>query len=181
MRYVLSLSLLILFCLPSMGVERSMDVITHRWITPGTVEEWSIVRPNVAVPTRDYRDITFREGDRIQISAGGCVQTGGKGKTWKRYVNPSGPNSDRLYFGQFAQPGYCGGQMIRISDAIQRTFVMHVDGKGDCPTAPLLFLRLGYVDDKYGDNGYSNHDDGTEDQCRTVGDAVVIIRVTHQN
>ncbi len=40
-----------------------------------------------------------------------------------------------------------------------------------------LFLRLGYEDDDYGDNGYSNRDDGIDDQCKGLGNAYVIVTV----
>src|SRR5947207_2818943 len=43
--------------------------------------------------------VTFRPGDLVTIAAGGCVQTGGWGSTWKRYVDPKGPKADRLYHG----------------------------------------------------------------------------------
>ena len=42
-----------------------------------------------------------------------------------------------------------------------------------------LFLRLGYEDDGYGDNGYYSHDDGTQDQCKNVGNASVSLTIVH--
>jgi hypothetical protein len=68
-------------------------------------EQVDITRPVVTQGSFDYKSIIFTSGDQITIDAGGCVQTGGRGKTWKRYVNPSGPNSDRLYFGSMEIPG----------------------------------------------------------------------------
>ena len=59
----------------------------------------TIREPNVKAALTEYPRIPIQPGDRIRISASGCVQTGGTGKTWKRYVDPSGPNSDRLYHG----------------------------------------------------------------------------------
>ena len=38
-------------------------------------------------------------------------------------------------------------------------------------------LLLGYEDDGYGDNGYYAHDDGTENQCKNVGNAWVTVRI----
>ncbi len=61
--------------------------------------------PTVTRRLSTYPQITFKPGDRVTVQAGGCVQTGGTGKTWKRYVNPSGPNSDRLYHGLIQLPG----------------------------------------------------------------------------
>lgn len=46
-----------------------------------------------------------------------------------------------------------------------------------------MFLRLGYDDkpDHYGDNGYYDHDDGTDDQCSGVGAAWVTIRIRNHS
>ena len=64
-----------------------------------------IDEPNVKERLTAYSQVTFQAGDSVSVQAGGCVQTGGHGKTWKRYVNPSGPNSDRLYHGLIQIPG----------------------------------------------------------------------------
>ena len=40
-------------------------------------------------------------------------------------------------------------------------------------------LQLGYEDDGYGDNGYTSHDDGTDDQCKDVGAAWLVLVVQH--
>jgi len=53
-----------------------------------------ITYPNVLAHSTEYPNVTFASGDTVQIMAQGCVQTGGSGNTWKRYVDPSGPNSD---------------------------------------------------------------------------------------
>ena len=66
--------------------------------------EVDITRPVVTEPSFDYKSVVFKSGDTVAIDAGGCVQTGGHGRTWKRYVNPSGPNSDHLYFGSMEIP-----------------------------------------------------------------------------
>ena len=41
------------------------------------------------------------------------------------------------------------------------------------------FLHLGYADDQYDDNNLdmNKHDNGTEDQCKNVGPAFVIITI----
>src|SRR4051794_23874598 len=67
-----------------------------------------IDEPIVNQRLTEYRDITFQPGDVVTVNAGGCVQTGGHGKTWKRYVNPSGDNADRLYHGLIWIPGVMG-------------------------------------------------------------------------
>src|ERR1043165_2448492 len=74
----------------------------------GNKESWRIRQPNVRQHITPYPQIRFQPGDRITIEAGGCVQTGGIGKTWKHYVNPRGPNADRLYHGLIWIPGVIG-------------------------------------------------------------------------
>ena len=133
-----------------------------------------------------YQNVQIRPGDKVAVNAGGCVQTGGRGNTWKRYVNPSGPNSDHLYYGLIGV--YWTGVSMRVSDAMKSGFTV---GK-QCPnteTGPRclankvdptqLFLKVGYMDDDYGDNGYYNHDDGTEDQCRGSQNAWIEVTITH--
>jgi hypothetical protein len=131
-----------------------------------------IDEPNVTRRLSTYPQVTLRPGDRVTVRAGGCVQTGGHGRTWKRYVNPSGPNSDRLYHGMIWIPG-AHSDLVRIGGAIGRPIV--VPAAVDPHNA---VLRLGYEDDHYGDNGYWGHDDGTENQCRGVGNAFVELRIT---
>jgi hypothetical protein len=133
----------------------------------------NITEPNVTRRLSPYPQITFRPGDRVTVQAGGCVQTGGHGRTWKRYVNPSGPNSDRLYHGLIWIPGV-HSDLVRIAGAITNPVV--VPATVDPHNA---ILRLGYEDDGYGDNGYGGHDDGTENQCRGVGNAFVVLTIDH--
>ena len=128
--------------------------------------------PNVKQRVSEYKAIRFQPGDRVSLNGGGCVQTGGSGRTWKRYVNPQGPNSDRLYHGLVQIPGAMP-DLRRLSDVIGQTLVV--------PAAVVdpsqLYLRLGYEDDSYGDNGYWGHDDGTGNQCKNVGNAFVELTV----
>ena len=49
---------------------------------------WKIDYPSVERSLTDYPAITFNPGDVVTLDAGGCVQSGGIGGTWKRYVNP---------------------------------------------------------------------------------------------
>ncbi len=129
------------------------------------------------------RTIHLKKGDEIEFDACGCVQTGGEGKTWKLYVSPSGPNSDKLYHGgvlleNAAALGLRTSSvvkgMVRFSDLLawQRT------GERVKVTVDNV-LMLGFEDDQYEDNGYANHDDGTDDQCKNVGSAAVSILITH--
>lgn len=117
-----------------------------------------IDRPTVTKRRTEYSAITFQPNDRILVQAGGCVQTGGSGATWKRFVNPQGPNSDRLYHGLISIPGRTEeriqgvvGKWIQLPPTIQ---------------ASMSHLTIGYEDDDYHDNGYWGHDDGTGSQCK---------------
>lgn len=151
--------------------------------------DWRIEKPDVKQRMTRYDQIHFIGGDRITIQAGGCVQTGGHGSTWKRYVNPSGPNADRLYHGLIWIPGVTGARtqwaappgassqkadLKRISGFVNRTFPAPPDINVE-PNIPNLIL--GYEDDGYGDNGYYDHDDGTDDQCKGVSNAYVIVSI----
>jgi hypothetical protein len=123
-----------------------------------------IEQPNVTQHETEYPKIVFAPGDIVEVNADGCVQTGGWGSTWKRYVNPGGPNSDRLYHGLVRIPtATANSALVRINSVVGRYLV--VTGQG-VPEANLV-LHLGYEDDDYSDNGYYSHDDGTDDQCKT--------------
>lgn len=136
---------------------------------------YRIEEPNVTQPSTDYQTLTFQPGDKVTVDAGGCVQTGGHGSTWKRYVNPGGRNSDHLYHGLILIPG-ATGSLVRIQSVIGRALSIpaSINPAG-------LYLRLGYEDDGYGDNSYKDHDDGTDNQCRgtTGGAAWVELLVEH--
>jgi hypothetical protein len=122
-----------------------------------------------------YPSITFGQGDRIKIlGAGGCVQTGGIGKTSKRYVDPLGDNADRLYHGLINVLGVTQGPW-RLSGLIGQELRIPVDG-----TAPRSQpLVLGYEDDQYDDNSY-DQDDGNPAQCAGLGDAYVAFSITRE-
>lgn len=140
---------------------------------------WRITQPNVKQPTTSYPQIKFAPGDSVSIDAGGCVQTGGHGATWKRYVDPSGANSDRLYHGQIWVPGI-NGRLVRVKDF--QAFKAAKQIPSPLPAglkAADLYLRLGYEDDGYSDNGYYSHDDGTEGQCKNSVNAFLIVSVGH--
>ena len=134
-----------------------------------------IDKPGVDRHETVYPSVQFMPGDSVVIGAGGCVQTGGFGDTWKLYVNPSGPDSDHLYHGLIRIPTATPGSgLVRIQDVINQNLT--VTGAG--VPLPNLVLHLGYEDDDYSDNGYNEHDDGTEDQCRNVKEAQVRIVIT---
>jgi hypothetical protein len=132
-----------------------------------------IDQPNVRQRLTDYREVRFSGGDLVFIHAIGCVQTGGTGDTWKLYVFPKGPQSDRLYHGLILIPGLTI-QAVRIADIVDQPLVVPES------VEPInAFLRLGYEDDDYSDNGYYDHDDGTGDQCKGIGPARVTISILH--
>lgn len=138
-----------------------------------------IDRPNVRQRMTEYPMIRFKPGDTITVRAGGCVQTGGAGHTWKRYVDPIGWESDRYYHGLIWIPGAegpSGGGLVRLAAVIDRPFKITSTLPPGLASSQL-FLRLGYEDDNYADNGYWGHDDGTDQQCSGMGPAWVEIRI----
>jgi hypothetical protein len=122
----------------------------------------TISEPVVNQPQTSYF-LSFRPGDHVRVFAGGCVQTGGKGKTWKRYVDPASDND--LYHGLITIPG-ATGQLDRLVNTVGRQYTVFGAGGN---------LVLGYQDDVYGDNGYYNRntDNGTGNQCLNLGNAAV--------
>lgn len=132
-----------------------------------------IALPNVLARQTEYPTIQFHSGDTVEVSASGCVQTGGSGRTWKQYVSPSGNNSDHLYRGLILIPGATSG-LVTVQSVIGQILTISATGGGS--------LSLGYQDDDYGDNGYWSHDDGSDDQCKDQsgpmrGRAVVHLRI----
>jgi hypothetical protein len=127
-----------------------------------------INRPIVNRPERVYSNVVFAPGDTVYVKADGCVQTGGSGPTWKRYVNPSGADSDHWYHGLIRIPTAklagtdVGNSLTRIKNVVGRPIM--VTGQG--AAASELVLHLGYEDDDLTDNSYNDPDDGTEDQCK---------------
>ena len=124
----------------------------------------TIFKPNVNQHETEYPNVVFAPEDVVDVFAAGCVQTGGWGSTWKRYVNPAGPDSDKYYHGLVRIPTAIetSGALVRINSVIGKR--LHVTGAG----VPVnqLDLHLGYEDNDYTDNGYSGHDDGTDGQCK---------------
>jgi hypothetical protein len=157
---------------PLQGSEQ-FDIVYHITAT-AALDLWDISKPNVRRMMTEYPQITFREGDRVTVTANGCVQTGGKGDTWKRYIDPKGPNADRLYHGLVWVPGATAG-LVRIKDVLGKPLA--IPFKADIPHR--LYLRLGYEDNDYGDNGYWSPDNGTYDQCKNTGPVVVTVRIEH--
>lgn len=179
--------------LPDWVVFRAGDEVVQHSLShsgadsPGTMDAYEILLPRVDRATTLYdtvgRRIRLKKGDEVLFDACGCVQTGGRGDTWKRYVNPTGDNSDRLYHGGVLledalalglQQSRQNHGMVRFSDLLawQRTGKrLHISVDST--------LVLGYEDDNYTDNGYANHDDGNDGQCKGIGSAAVSIVITH--
>ena len=161
---LLLLTLECLLCIPA-----SADQIVRKADGNGN-DSCDVLLPNVLSLETNYPSLTFEAGDTVVISASGCAQTGGSGKTWKRFLNPS-PTSDHKYFGKISIQGVTNG-MVPISSVANTTL----------PPATGGSLTLGYEDDAYSDNGYWSHDDGTDDQCKdqsgpTRGRAVVHLQI----
>ncbi len=83
----------------------------------GNTTVYTINEPVVNKAYQCY-DIPVQPGDRVLVSdVKGCLDTGGAGRTWKRYLNPLGSSGDRLYHGRIWVPGATAG-LVRIqSDA----------------------------------------------------------------
>jgi hypothetical protein len=143
---------------------------------------YRIFQPVVDSASHPYQ-VYFQPGDTVTISGGGCVQVGGLGKTWKRYFNPSGGNSDHLYHGTITIPG-TSLEGTRLMDAPNSVTVVNL-ASPTCVLPASFPLTLGYEDDQYDDNGYYSHDDGNDDQCALendppgLGDAYLDLTVTH--
>ncbi|GAA1252966.1 hypothetical protein GCM10009665_49610 [Kitasatospora nipponensis] len=125
----------------------------------------TITEPVVTTLQTTY-NFSFLPGDHVTVNAGGCVQTGGHGLTWKRYVDPAS-DSD-LYHGLITIPG-ATANLARLVDVVGRQYV--VGGRGGS-------LILGYQDNGYDDNGYYAHDNGTADQCLNSVNAFVHIVIS---
>jgi len=162
-------------------------------ISPGTWQ-WKIEKPEVRERIEVFNDIEFVAGETVLVSARGCVNTG---KSWMRYVDPTGHHTDQEYHGLVWIPGArvrhkdmtlatpVGTSLVRISS-------ISPGYKEDPPEAEELvivnpgtenWLRLGYEDgvydgDVYDDNGYSGelreHDKG----CEQRDPATVTITIT---
>ena len=138
-------------------------------------EVWQIDAPNVKQADTVYPQIKFRPGDRVAVDAGGCVQTGGKDLTWRLYVDPKGPGSDKFFHGRIKLPGMRESLTIRQFVSSGNNFEVSANAAGD------MRLHLGYEDNSndYPNNGYWGHDNGIQDQCRKVGKAWVTVRIYH--
>ncbi|MFK8910539.1 OmpL47-type beta-barrel domain-containing protein [Streptomyces sp. YS-3] len=162
-------------------------------ITATDATHTRIDQPFVGGPSYEYNQLVFQPGDEISIDAGGCVQTGGIGETWKRYVNPSGSGSGYpggLYWGWVTIPGaYYADKPeqpvthVPLTDFVGGRHTLKIANLGDpADFVQPLDLIVGYTDDDYGDNGYYSHDDGNGNQCsidHDGGSAWLTLSVQH--
>ena len=128
---------------------------------------WRIDSPDVRKPETAYPTISLQPGDSVRVTAGGCVQTGGHGDTWRLYVDP---RNDSNHHGTIKFPGQASFTRLkdlRATDA----FVI--------PPVSDLSLHLGYEDFDYTDNGYWGRDPGPNGECRNQSNAYVQILVEH--
>ncbi|RPE44216.1 hypothetical protein EDD90_7450 [Streptomyces sp. Ag109_O5-1] len=145
---------------------KAADVIYSPGCSSTTLPiDCTITEPVVTQHETTY-PFSFLPGDHVTVNAGGCVQTGGHGLTWKRYVDPASDND--LYHGLITIPG-ATGDLVRLVNVVGRQYV--VGGRGGS-------LKLGYEDDGYSDNGYTAHDNGTGNQCLNSVNAFVRIVVS---
>src|SRR5882724_4824690 len=98
--------------------EKVSSVISNN----GNTITWTINAPDVKKSSEPFTQIRFQKNDEIHITAGGCVQTGGHGKTWKRYVNPSGDGTAYYYFAKIQVPGVTSG-LVRMEQFLNRKLI----------------------------------------------------------
>jgi len=159
----------------------SAERVTHS--VSGNTETWRIDEPNVKQGVTPYPQILFQPGDQVRVGAGGCVQMGGWGDSWKRYVDPL-PADRGLYHGLVLIPGAIGHLPASVDNAARILIVRGTTFTVQGITEPRkAHLWLGYEDDNYDDNGYWGQDEGTQGQCK-IGNAFlehafVLVTIVH--
>ena len=166
--------LLVALCAASSNASGNETVVKLTGAPPGHTV-WQITQPTVNAKQTDYPQITFSSGETVTVTASGCVQTGGHGETWKRYVDPAGSDSGTLYHGQLWIPG----AMTGLQFFQPRQPAVYTIPAGAPLPSNQNHLILGYTDNNYPDNGYAsrNSDNGNFNQCWGLGDAAVTIDI----
>lgn len=190
LKKVSSLLFILIFVLVSASTAHSQILVDEQgqsvdFRQDGNKFIYTINSPHVKDPKTNFTKIRFQPGDRVMVEGSGCVQTGGIGKTWKRYVDPFAPDAPNLYHGLIGLPYLTKtysesptvSGLVRIQKLIRRTYVIP-EIKDDSPEP--YYLRLGYEDKNYGDNSYDRHDEGTGGQCSGEGAANVVITITRR-
>jgi len=98
--------------IPPTPPEHPYDCTIRESLNSDKSEDILINQPIVNDPSFVYAQIKFQPGDQITITADGCVQRGGQGSTWFRYVNPPGAvpgvpityQQSPLYYGTISIP-----------------------------------------------------------------------------
>lgn len=139
----------------------------------GNTETWIIWYPYISQELTEYPDIQFHRGDVVRFDAVGCAQTGGSGKTWKQYAVPVKDDHD------FDTRYYAILQVEGLTGKDEKQSLYHWMG-GQYVILRESHLTLGYVDDDYTDNGYWEHDDGVQDQCKNSFDNRVVVTIERQ-
>jgi opacity protein-like surface antigen len=195
-RFLLGAFLVVLAAGPAgfAAAASAKEEVTSSVVNANTVV-WRITEPVITQAKKSYTKIKFEPGDTITLEAGGCDQTGGHGATWKRYVDPQGANADQLYHGLIEIPGVT--EKFKASPTGPKGLVRMLDmGMKNLSTGQFRgrfvvgdlskvaekdrYLRLGFEDDGYSDNGYWGRDDGTGDQCKDLGTSYVAITIAHR-
>jgi hypothetical protein len=140
-----------------------------------------ITQPNVRRFMSSYPQVRFRPGSYVTVSGSGCVDVGGAGRSWYSYINPSGNHAHRHHFGLIWVPGATQGLQPLRSVAGWRerslvgerdTIVQHAPTvlriPSDFPDTAQLYLRLGYRDNDYSDNGYAGRTSADDRQCGLI-------------
>jgi hypothetical protein len=152
-------------------VDACRDFETVRKMPDTSSIRWRIDAPNIKKEQTDYLQIVFRRGDTVTVTAGGCVQHGGPGKTWSLYVDPK-PSRSPYFYGMIRLPGMTA--MTRIKEIVDKPYPIPKDAIGS------MFLKLGFTDFRFTDNGYWGRqgDDGIDEQCKDQPNAWVQIEIT---
>lgn len=140
-----------------------------RQLSPPGVQPrvYLIAMPNVRQHKTEYRSITFNPGDKVQITAGGCVNPGVTISfppipPSRRYVDPIDKNGSPVngLYGLIGIPGVING-LQPIKNYNNKTVQIPTSGVN----TSSLYLSLGYEDSNYGDNTYMPLDPGERGQC----------------
>src|SRR4051794_7907639 len=87
--------------------------------------------PTVTQNLTSYPQVQLFARQRVVIDAGGCVQTGGRGLTWKSYVDTAQRNSS--YHGLIYIPSVTPG-MVRLNSVIGTTVTIPQDTSSSSDT-----------------------------------------------
>jgi hypothetical protein len=158
---------------PSLSGRDIFDIVSYssEYTPSSQITVWRIDHPEVTTAQTIYEEVRFDPTETLVIDSGGCVQTGGKGLTWKSYVKPLGDESNRLYSGMIQVPTVIP-TLVRVGTELK--VPLHFPSGQQTAVS----LTLGYQDDGFSDNGYYAHDNGDDNQCSGIGPAWVEITAT---